>query len=622
MCRLSTTAKKRQKVRWRRLANTNKTKETSFKKIMPVVKVLLGTTAKKYPMFFLWESIKTLMIVAQPFLAVFISPLIVDEIVGGRNLKKLVTYAAILILGEFVATMINEFCGMKLSKYQERLNSYFAVLIGKHSMELDFQLTEDKEALDQLERAKTGMNWYSGGAYGISEQVFMFIGNIIRVVGYATIIAIHAPIILAVMAVYTLVNLLLVTKQNKIGLEAFAKLSKVNRLFGYFGWEIVDTRFGKDIRLYDAQKLMLDSWKNNTEKSNAHWRWQGVKTLPYAIALNMTSLARSIFTYFYVALLAIRGAFSLGIFTQLIAAETALDATLGGLVSNITELLKCCNYAYEYVLYMDYPEALPKGDKHIEKKEHEIEFRHVSFAYPKTDRKILDDVSIKIAPGEHLSIVGLNGAGKTTFIKLLCRLYDPTEGEILVDGVNIKEYNYKEYMQQIAPVFQDFKLFSFTMGENIAFDHMDKKKVKKYTDMVGLDEMLEKLDKGLETNIFKYFDEKGVEPSGGEQQKLAIARALYKDSPIVVLDEPTAALDPLAEYEVYRQFNTLVGGKTAFYISHRLSSCKFCDHIAVFSGGHIAEYGTHDELIKIPEGIYQEMFEAQAKYYRDEKAVS
>ena len=305
-----------------------------------------------------------------------------------------------------------------------------------------------------------------------------------------------------------------------------------------------------------------------------------------------------------------------GTFTQLIAAEGGLDGAIGGMVISVTELVKRCNYAYEYVVFMDYPEALIKGDKPIEKKPHEIEFRHVSFAYPKTDRKVLDDVNIKIAPGEHLSIVGLNGAGKTTFIKLLCRLYDPTEGEILVDGVDIREYDYKQYMEQFAPVFQDFKLFAFSVAENIAFTDKDAD-VSTLTDRVGLHDFVEGLPKGTETNIFKFFDEEGVEPSGGEQQKLAIARALYKDAPVVILDEPTAALDPIAEYDIYRQFNSLVGGKSAFYISHRLSSCRFCDRIAVFSDGHIAEYGTHAELEKIEGGIYAEMFEAQAKYYKD-----
>ena len=590
-----------------------------FKKIMLVIKVLFGTTAKRYPFFFVLEAVKTIMSVAQPFIGIFISPLIVDEIVGDRDLKKLIIYAGILIVAEFAATAVIGRCNTMLNKYQERLSGYFDILIGKHSMELDFQLTEDKEALDQLEKARTGMSWYSGGVYGVAEQVFMFIGNIFKIVGFISVIALHAPILLAVLFAYAGINVIFVSKQNKISLEAFAKLSKVNRLFGYFGWNIVDPRFGKDIRLYNAKKMMVDSWQNNTDKSNAHWKWQADSTFPYHLILSYLSLARSLFAYFYVGFLAIKGAFGVGTFTQLIAAQGGLDATMGGLVWNITELMKRCNYAYEYVLFMNYPAALVKGSTPIKKKPHEIEFRHVSFSYPKTDKKILDDISIKIAPGEHLSIVGLNGAGKTTFIKLLCRLYDPTEGEILVDGINIKEYDYDMYMEQYAPVFQDFKLFAFPLGDNIAAYADDEDKEKRIDELiktVGLEELISRLDKGKETNLFKFFDEKGIEPSGGEQQKIAIARALYKDSPVVILDEPTAALDPLAEYEIYRQFNSLVGGKSAFYISHRLSSCKFCDKIAVFSEGKIAEYGTHDELERIPGGIYAEMFEAQAKYYR------
>ncbi len=592
-------------------------KETSLYKISSVIRVLFGTAARKYPLFFAWESIKTIVSIAQPFIAIMISPLIVDEIVGGRDLKKLIFYAAVLIICEFAATMLIEKSNSVLGKYQERLECYFDVLLGKQTMELDFQLTEDKEALDQLQKAKTGMSWYSGGVYGVAEQVFMFAGNIIKMAGLVTVIILHAPVLLLILAVYAVFHFALTTKINKFAVASFNKLSKFNNMFGYFAWEVVDSRYGKDIRLYNAKDIILNAWKDNTKMQIDTWKWQADKEFPYDLLLEIAVFAESMFTYFYVALLAIGGAFGIGVFTQLIAAEGSLENTLFNLVWNVTELVKRCNYAYEYVVFMDYPTALPKGDKHIEKKDHEIEFRHVSFAYPKTDRKILDDISIKIRSGEHLSIVGLNGAGKTTFIKLLCRLYDPTEGEILVDGVNIKEYNYKEYMQQIAPVFQDFKLFAFSMGENIAFDKASNAKMSKYTDLVGLKNLVKKLDNGFNTNIFKYFDEKGIEPSGGEQQKIAISRALFKESPIVILDEPTAALDPLAEYEVYKEFHTLVGGKTAVYISHRLSSCKFCDKIAVFSDGHIAEYGTHDELLSIPSGIYAEMFEAQAKYYRD-----
>ena len=587
-----------------------------MRKIIAVIKVLFSTAAKKYPVFFVLKVIRMIINIGMPFLGLFISPLIVDEIVGARDVKRLITLAAILIVGEALMQLVNDLCTNFINRYSNRLEKYFDVLIGKHVMELDFQLTEDKAALEQIEKARTGMSWYSGGVDGVSDQFFGFLTNLFKAAGFITVLVLHAPILLAVMVVYSAVNFLFVLKCNKIGIEAFGKLSKVNRLFGYFGWSIVDPRFGKDIRLYEAKEMMLDSWKDNTVKSTGLWKWQGDTCYPYFLVSSFLSLGRSIFAYFYVALLAIRKIIGVGTFTQLIAAESGLDGAIGGMVHHVTELIKRCNYAYEYVVFMNYPEALTKGTRAIEKKSHEIEFRHVSFAYPKTERKVLDDVNIKIAPGEHLSIVGLNGAGKTTFIKLLCRLYDPTEGQILVDGVDIKEYDYKQYIKQFAPVFQDFKLFAFSVKENIAFTDKNAD-VTTLTDRVGLHDFVEKLENGTDTSIFKFFDEKGVEPSGGEQQKIAIARALCKDAPVVILDEPTAALDPIAEYEIYKQFNSLVGGKSAFYISHRLSSCQFCDKIAVFSDGHIAEYGTHSELEKIKGGLYAQMFEAQARYYKD-----
>ena len=587
-----------------------------MRKIIAVIKVLFGTAGRKYPGFFVLKVIRMIVNIGMPFIALFISPRIVDEIVGARDVKRLVTLTVILIAGEAICQLINDLCTNHINRYSSRIEKYFNVLIGRHVMELDFQLTEDKEALEQIEKARIGMEWYSGGVDGVSDEFFGFLSNLFKAAGFITVLAVYAPILLVVMVVYTGINALFVYKCNKIGIEAFAKLSKVNRLFGYFGWSIVDPRYGKDIRLYEAKDMMLDSWKENTRKSNSHWKWQGDTCFPYNLTSDFLSLARSIFAYFYVARLAIRKVIGVGTFTQLIAAEGGLNGAISGMVGNVTELIERCSYAYEYVVFMDYPEALTKGTRPIEKKQHEIEFRHVSFAYPKTDRKVLDDVSIKIAPGEHLSIVGLNGAGKTTFIKLLCRLYDPTEGEILVDGVDIREYDYVQYMQQFAPVFQDFRLFAFSVKENIAFSDSDAD-VSALTDRVGLHDFVEGLEKGTDTNIFKFFDEGGVEPSGGEQQKIAIARALYKDAPVVILDEPTAALDPIAEYEIYRQFNSLVGGKSAFYISHRLSSCQFCDKIAVFSDGHIAEYGTHAELERIEGGLYAQMFEAQAKYYKD-----
>lgn len=595
---------------------TDKKNVKSIHKLLPVIRVMFSTAGKRYPGFFVLELAKTLVQTAQPFLGILITPLLVDELCGGRDVRTLAIYAALLILGECVLQLLSERLNMTLQKYQERLDNYFSMQISRHSMGLDFQLTEDKTALDQLEKARTGMTWYSGGAYGIAEQIFMFFGNIFKIAGFVSVIALHAPILLIVILVYVIINGVVTSRCNRVELLSYERLSKTNRMFGYFGWEIVDFRFGKDIRLYDARRMLVNKWEKYTEENILGWKWQADQTYPYRLFQEVTGLIRSLITYAYVGILVIRKVFSIGTFTQMISAAGALDATLGGLVWNMQELLKRCNYAYEYVLFMEYPEAIPKGTVPVEKKGHTLEFRNVTFTYPGTDKKVLDGVNITVAPGEHLSIVGLNGAGKTTFIKLLCRLYDPTEGVILMDGRDIREYDYREYMAQFAPVFQDFKLFGFSIRENITFSETDHSRLEDLLKLVELDGMVGKLEKRLDTRIYKIFEEDGIEPSGGEQQKMAIARALYKNTPVIILDEPTAALDPVAEYEVYRQFHTLVGGKTAFYISHRLSSCRFCDRIAVFAGGRIAEYGSHEELVDIPGGIYAEMFRAQAQYYK------
>ena len=598
---------------------------SSREKVMPVLKLLFSITAKKFPLFFPLETVKTVITAVRALLPVIVSPMIIDELIGDRDVKTLIILAAVLIGGEFIIGVILERISNQLMKYQQRLDNHFNILTGQHSMELDFQLTEDKEALDQVEKARTGMDWYSGGAYGIAEQIFGFASNVLRIFGLVTIISLNAPLLLLVILAYVIIMGFVSAKNNKIGFEVYKKLAKINRLFGYFGWNIVDFRYGKDIRLYDARKMMVDCWDRNSDASNAQWKWQAETGMKYYLIGNIANIIRMMGSYLYVGLLAIKGVFSLGVLVQMIQAADELNNTLGGLVSNTQEILKRCNYAYEFVLFMEYPEALEKGEKAVDKEIREIEFRNVSFKYPGTDKMILDNISIKIGAGEHLSIVGLNGAGKTTFIKLLCRLYDPTSGEILVNGVNIKEYDYNQYMALFAPVFQDFRLFAFPIEENITLvDEDDKEyytgdeseRIEKIIEMVNLAQMMEKLEKGRKTTLFKYFEENGIEPSGGEQQKIAIARALYKSSPVVILDEPTAALDPIAEYEIYKQFHTLVGDKTAFYISHRLSSCRFCDTIAVFSEGKIAEYGNHDTLIKMAGGIYAKMFEAQAQYYR------
>ncbi len=593
-------------------------KKSAFDIAIKTIKYFFPIAWKAHKGFFFVGALGIIVTSLTPFVGIMISPMIIDELMGERNIQKLVFYAAAIVLIEALGTLITSVISIVVEKYDEKYQNLFSELMSKRVMELDYQHTEDKKALDQANLASEGMSWYSGGVVGIFQRFFNIIINLSVIVGVMVIILTKAPLLFLITAALLLINAFLRSKGNKVDIEFHSRLAKANRIFGYLGWSLTDFRYGKDIRLYGAAEMMVNKWEAYNEEQIGEWRDNSNKHLMLDIPSDIAGAARDFGSYFYLGVLAILGKITIGAFTQLLTASATFNNNMNGLIYNVQEIIKRTSYAYEYVKFMDYPSAIEKGERHVQNAPHTIEFRNVGFTYPNTNVKVLENVNITIKQGEHLSVVGLNGAGKTTFIKLLCRLYDPTEGEILLDGVNIKEYDYAEYMSLFSPVFQDFKLFSFTIKENIALNEdCSDEELNRLIEQVGLSEKIASLEKGAATNLFKAFDENGIEPSGGEQQKIAIARALYKSAPVVILDEPTAALDPIAEYDIYRQFDGLVGGKTAIYISHRLSSCKFCDRIAVFSEGGIKEYGTHDELSALDNGIYAEMFVAQAQYYRE-----
>lgn len=305
---------------------------------------------------------------------------------------------------------------------------------------------------------------------------------------------------------------------------------------------------------------------------------------------------------------------------------------LAGCLKNIfLDVINLINHTSEFAMtarkqmstleFLEISDEMYKGKLPMEKRsdnQYQIEFRHVFFKYPGAEDYALKDFSMKLKIGEKLAIVGMNGSGKTTMIKLLCRLYDPEKGEILLNGVDIRKFRQEEYSKLFSVVFQDYTLMPFKLAENVAVDtEYDADLVKKSLSDSGFEERLSELEQGIDTYIYKSYNDNGVEVSGGEAQKIAIARAVYKDSPFVLLDEPTAALDPLSEYEIYTNFDKIIGSKTAIYISHRLSSCKFCEKIAVFHEGRLIQTGSHDELVKEKNGKYYEMWEAQAQYYRE-----
>lgn len=569
-----------------------------------------------YGMMLIAEFINKMMVVVLP-------KYLIDElmkIIEGAPLKEhlqlAAIYAGVTVVMNFVTNMMSRTAHHLRQVAGVWFDEYFAVELSDHAMKMDFEHTEDPEALDALSKAKDGINWYSGGVVGILNDLYSIVMNVTVLFGVVTIIVLTCPLLLPIQIIALLFITFFNAKNNKLEAEMFQKLSKLNRHCGYYFYQLSDFSYGKDIRMYDSAKMMSDKADRFGRNQTKLWADNEREKRKNSWGMDIINSLRDGLSYFYIGWLALTRVITIGDFSMCIASASSLYWSMHGIVVAVQNVIMHCRYAYQFIEFLDYPEALEKGNRHVQQGEHTITFSHVGFRYPRTEKDILKDINLTITSGEHLSIVGLNGAGKTTLIKLLCRLYDVTEGEILIDGINIREYSEEEYRKLFAVVFQDFQLFAFSLRENIALDGVeDDTLLENALKLSGFFEDAEKLEHGVDAVIYKSFSEDGIELSGGQKQKTAIARALYKDAPIVILDEPTAALDPVAEYDIYRKFDNLVGGKTAIYISHRLSSCKFCDHIAVFAENTIREYGTHDELVKKEDGIYASMFAAQAQYY-------
>lgn len=608
------------------MANKKKEKRPPIvsKTLFYMLKVISKKAKGLYALYFLkflGRALGEVQVLLLPKLLIDELELVINGADKASHVKPVIIYVALTLAALFLSRFLENICDSHKNVYSNITDLYFQEKLAEKSMEMDFQYTETPDVLDKQEKAKTGISWYSGGAVSIIDCFFQTLYSIALMITSVVIIAIYCPLLLPIqiigMGLITYFNY----RNQLIQLRDFAKLAKHNRVFGYVYFTLTDYRYGKDIRLYNGKDMMARQADYWAQSQVDIWEKQAGERVKNDYCGDIANAVRDGISYFYMGYRALKKIISLGEFTMCVASASRLYNSLLGIAMGIRQINEKCNYAYHYVEFMEFPGSFSTGERKIEDKPHVIEFKDVSFKYPRTDNYVLEHVNIKIDSNEHLSIVGLNGAGKTTFIKLLCRLYDVTEGEILIDGVNIKEYSDEEYKKFFAVVFQDFKLFAFSLRDNIALGDISsepkQEKIEEALKLSGLYDDAVKLDNGLDTMLYKSFDEKGTELSGGQQQKTAISRALYRNAPIIILDEPTAALDPMAEYEIYSKFDTLVGNKSAIYISHRLSSCKFCDKIAVFADKTIKEYGTHNDLVNIEGGIYAEMFKTQAQYYVD-----
>ena len=413
---------------------------------------------------------------------------------------------------------------------------------------------------------------------------------------------------------------------ERIGKETVITMhanEKSNALFDYLVNLIVSEQFAQDIRLFQLKEYLINKFQGDVIKKCMALFQRRAKVSGRgngAVAFALQILAG--ITYVYIAIKAIAGSVSAGEVLMYAGAIITMMNSIREMMGAHIEIDYSNEYLKSYEEFIHLPNMHYVGTLTIEKRDdnqYELEFDHVSFCYPGTETYILKDVSLKFKVGETMALVGMNGAGKTTLIKLLLRFYEPSEGKITLNGIEIGKYDYEEYIKIFAVVFQDFRLYHFPLDENIAgSEKVDEKRVWKVIRQVGLEERVKKMKDGIHTLLYHETGD-GEALSGGEAQKVAIARALYKDAPFVILDEPTAALDPVAESEIYENFNELINGKTAIYISHRMSSCKFCDTIVVLEEGTVAESGNHQTLME-KKGKYFALYEAQAQYYVKKKA--
>ncbi len=600
---------------------------------------VINISSKADKFYFPLVVLKSLVTASLPFVGIIYSALILDgfidelsrEVIMGYVYRMVILSGGLLI----IRTILQFFCEQKTNLIGLRLNSE----ISRKTLNLDYEQLESKEIKDKISSANQGA-LFNGGVGTFINVLGLSIENVTAIIYSLTLISalfikvdinnasslttiFNSPLLGVGLMVLIIISLLLnfriISNVNKLHHDIFEENIYLNRLFLYLLNSATDYKLSKDMRLFKFDKLLS---KKITELSK-------VVTRTYGRIFNKSGwmnarggLLNNIILYTAYAIIGIKailGLISIGNVLLLVSAITAFNTAIVQFASNISGAVMQTKYLALYKEYLETDTKMYKGTLPIEKRndgEYHFEFKNVSFHYPNCEEIILNNVSWKIDTGKKLAIVGPNGAGKTTFIKLLCRMYDPTEGEILLNGINIKKYDYKEYIDLMSVVFQDFKLFSSTIKENIVCDQDgEDETVLDFLEQAGMRDRVEELENGINSYLYTNFAEKGLEVSGGESQKIAIARALYKNTPFVILDEPTSALDPISEYEIYTKFDKLVGNKTGIYISHRMSSCRFCDNIIVFDKGEIVQSGNHEELLSSSGQLYSRMWSAQAEYY-------
>ena len=563
-----------------------------------------------------------------PYVPIYFSARLIDALTAGAGFRTLAYYAVLTVSLAAVLRLIEAWLNAQKEIGEKEFACGREWLPAQKAMELAYSGMEDREIALLKERIKseTQTGYNLDMLAGCLKETIRHAAQIIASVSLTAsffgleAIALWAKLAFAGGVLLTAAfDIWMNRKTAEARMGYFAGITDANIWIEKYVQYLDHYTSGKDIRLYAMEKPLADLADRKYKDICGQERAMLFRCAGYGLVSVLLNYTLRFGVYLLLIRAALGGGVSVGSIAQYVSCVMLLLTAASGLVKAWQGALINNRYLKRYFSYFDIPNPMYQGSLSVEKRddnEYDIEFRDVSFRYPNTESYALRHVNIKLKIGERLAVVGMNGSGKTTFIKLLCRLYDPTEGVILLNGVDIRKYDYDEYLSIFSVVFQDFRLFAFSLGQNVAAaaEYIGEKAADCLRE-AGFEGRLSKMLKGLDTNLYQDFDPEGVEISGGEAQKIAIARALYKDAPFMVLDEPTAALDPVSEYEVYRKFSEISSGKTAIYISHRLASCRFCDKILVFHEGSIVQYGTHEALLAQAGGKYADLWNAQARYY-------
>ncbi len=580
-----------------------------------------------------------------PYTTIWLSAQLLNELAGTRRPDMLLRWG-LLTVG---VTALIQLLTYLISCWKRSLDLKFGVrwynIFTDKFFSMDFADIDKQETMDLYTQVSQSTNWGGWGFHYLPvyyEQIVEGLAGVVGAVALTvslfttqvpetagTLTLLNEPLLLlavfAVLAALSALSTRLIAYSNSLWASDSEAARFGNRLFLHFICVGLQITSHADFRMNDQLSManVYGKKENSFGFQGEHGKLiRGPISLLSAVADAITAVFTGV-VYLFVCLKAWAGAFGVGSITQYVGAVSAMAKNMQKLFTMLSHMQSNAVFLKTTYEFLDIPNAMYQGSLTTEKRsdrQYEVEFKDVSFRYPGAENWALRHVSMKFKVGKRLAIVGENGSGKTTFIKLLCRLYDPQEGQILLNGIDIRKYNYRDYMNIFSVVFQDFQLLSQPLGNNVAgSSDYDRQRAERCLEDAGFSDRLQELPDGLDTYLYQDFGKEGIDVSGGEAQKIAIARALYKDAPFIILDEPTAALDPIAEAEIYEKFDGIAGDKTAIYISHRLSSCKFCDEIAVFHEGTVIQQGTHAELLAEEAGKYHELWTAQAQYYTEDE---